>query len=86
MKSFSFIHYQAKVERSGNYWIDPNGGSTDNSFQAFYDMEAESGGWTLVATKVSPNFVFVKPVFSTFCVLSFCRVGASRSNSSLPLL
>ncbi|XP_078358044.1 fibrinogen-like protein A [Oculina patagonica] len=50
---------------SGLYWIDPNGGSTDDSFQAFCDMETERGGWTLVATKVSPSFPFFKPRFST---------------------
>ena len=27
-------------------------------------METESGGWTLVATKVSPSFRFIKTVFS----------------------
>jgi len=27
-------------------------------------METERGGWTLVATKVSPDFVFIKTVFS----------------------
>ncbi|XP_022777791.1 collagen alpha-2(I) chain-like [Stylophora pistillata] len=49
---------------SGLYWIDPNGGSTDDSFQAFCDMETESGGWTLVATKLSPGFIFIKTAFS----------------------
>ena len=28
-------------------------------------METEGGGWTLVATKVSPSFVFIKTTFST---------------------
>ena len=27
-------------------------------------METERGGWTLVATKVSPSFLFIKTVFS----------------------
>jgi len=27
-------------------------------------METEGGGWTLVATKVSPNFLFIKTAFS----------------------
>lgn len=49
---------------SGLYWIDPNGGATSDSFQAFCDKEIESGGWTLVATKLSPSFVFMKTAFS----------------------
>ena len=39
----------------GSYWIDPNGGSPLDSFPAYCDMSTESGGWTLVATKVSPS-------------------------------
>lgn len=39
----------------GKYWIDPNGGSPLDSFPAYCDMSTESGGWTLVATKVSPS-------------------------------
>ena len=45
---------------SGLYWIDPNGGSKDDSFQAFCDMDINGGGWTLVATKVSPSFLLRK--------------------------
>jgi len=49
---------------SGFYWIDPNGGSKDDSFQAFCDMESGGGGWTLFATKVSPSFLFIRTKFS----------------------
>ncbi|XP_078358003.1 uncharacterized protein LOC144642797 isoform X1 [Oculina patagonica] len=63
---------------NGLYWIDPNGGSTDDSFQAFCDMETERGGWTLVATKVSPNFPFIKPTFSTLAAKTKYADAASH--------
>ena len=63
---------------NGLYWIDPNGGSTDDSFQAFCDMETERGGWTLVATKVSPSFLFIKTVFSTSAAKTTHADAASR--------
>ncbi|KAL9982661.1 hypothetical protein ACROYT_G004732 [Oculina patagonica] len=63
---------------SGLYWIDPNGGSADDSFQAFCDMKTERGGWTLVATKVSSSFPFIKPSFSTLAAKTKYADAASH--------
>jgi len=69
---------------SGLYWIDPNGGSTDDSFQAFCDMETERGGWTLVATKVSPTLSsIIKPEFSTLAAKTKYADASSHIHPSI---
>ncbi len=76
--TFKFSIRSGQSRGSGLYWIDPNGGSTDHSFQAFCDMETERGGWTLVATKVSPTFLFIKTGFSSMAAKTRYADAASH--------
>ena len=59
---------------------------TDDSFQAFCDMENEGGGWTLVATKVSPSFVFIKTTFSTLAAKVTNADAASHIHPNMGVL
>ena len=68
---------------SGLYWIYPNGGSKDDSFQAFCDMDTNGGGWTLVATKVSPSFHFIKTAFSTSAAKTTDADAASHIHTDM---
>ena len=46
-------------------------------------METERGGWTLVATKVSPGFLFIKTVFSAVAAATKNRDAASQIHPSM---
>ena len=46
-------------------------------------METERGGWTLVATKVSPGFLFIKTVFSSVAAATKNTDAASHIHPSM---
>ena len=46
-------------------------------------METERGGWTLVATKVSPGFLFIKTVFSAVAAATKNTDAASHIHPSM---
>ena len=46
-------------------------------------METERGGWTLVATKVSPDFLFIKTAFSTSAAKTTLADAASHIHTSM---
>jgi hypothetical protein len=43
------IHQDYPSAADGTYWLDPNGGSTGDAYQARCDMNDDGGGWTLIA-------------------------------------
>jgi len=42
------LKHKAPSLASDVYWIDPDGGSHGNAFQAYCDQQTDGGGWTLV--------------------------------------
>ena len=73
---------------SGVYWIDPDGGDSDNALEVFCDMETNGGGWTMCGkfdrdnaggASVVPAGFGRAPIFpdNLSTVAGFCTESAS---------
>lgn len=58
----------------GAYWIDPNGGSTADAFQAHCNMTQVGGGWTMVQRTVW-DWLQSQALFTNYAVFQGTSVG-----------
>ena len=57
-ESCDHILYVDSTAPDDIYWIDPNGGDTNDAFQVYCDMTSDGGGWMLLLTLTHPNNQF----------------------------
>ncbi len=68
---------------SGIYRIDPTGADPSDAYNVYCDMTTDSGGWTLVHTKVSTSFSPWKATHDPLCGVSTTANCASAVSSEL---